>query len=104
MKNKELPERLKITMKELDKILEDYGLMFSPFDERKKQEYRFHVSKTGNIVSLIEMIQLDMADIELLLNRLQELKQEKKENETTPAFIGFEQTNLFDKEAQKNNE
>ncbi len=103
MKNKELPKRLKITMQELDKILEDYGLMYSPFDKRKKQEYRFHVSKTGNIVSLISMVQLDIADLELLVNRLLELKQEKKENET-PAFIGYEQINIFDKEEKKENE
>ncbi len=104
MKNKELPKRLQITMKELDKILEDYGLMYSPFDKRKKQEYRFHVSKTGNIISLISMVQLDIADHELLLNRLLELKQEKKEHEKEPAFIGFEQTNLFDKQEKKQNE
>ncbi len=79
--NRIIPEHLTISFEELDKILEDYGLMYNPFDKQVRDQYRFHIAAGGSIVSLVEMIQLNMADKQLLLDRLLELKEEKKENE-----------------------
>ncbi len=79
--NRTIPDRLKISFEELDKILEDYGLMYNPFDKQVRDQYRFHIAAGGSIVSLIEMVQLNMADKQLLVDRLVELKEEKKENE-----------------------